>query len=330
MVNHTASDDDSNTAATGIAALEARLTEIESGQADHLAFTSRIFTQTTFPHSAKSGDRLVLVNGKMTTTMVSTDQGLPYGILPRLLMCWLTREALRRKHLPIDEARVLSLGPNVSRFIADLGITGTGGGRNGAKTRLREQLTRLLTTVITVKYEDTDESSGPQRPYTGIRNTLIADDAMLWWDTHDPNGLDQDSTIVLSARFFQELSNGAIPLDARILSKLRRSPLAVDLYSWMTYKLSYHTHLSVVTWDQLRRQIGAGYPDTTQGRRDWKKKVRAAHQKVCEAWHEVLDVDVSIYAVDNGLFITPGPPSVPKMVASTTPPNGGKSEDPPF
>ena len=72
------------------AVLEARLAEIEAGILDPYAFTSRTLIQATFPHSAKAGEKIVLVNGNMRVTMFSPN-GLPYGVYPRLIMCWLTR-----------------------------------------------------------------------------------------------------------------------------------------------------------------------------------------------------------------------------------------------
>ena len=65
----------------------------------------------------------------------------------------------------------------------------------------------------------------------------------------------------------------------------------------------------MVTWDQLRRQFGAGYQETPQGKRDFKKKLLEALEKVVVAWPEAA-VDV----MENGLMLRPGAPSVPRRV----------------
>ena len=300
-----------NTRPTAREELEARLEEIEA--ANHLldpyAFSSRTLIQTTFPHSSKAGDKLVLKNGALTVTMISPN-GLPYGVYPRLIMCWLTREALRRRDLPEDEARTIPLGSSLADFMRDVGITGRSGGRTGNITSLRKQLRSLFTTMITAEVVDHESRDKHQIVFDQMQNTLIAESSMLWWDTRNPEQLSlQDSSVTLTAGFYRELTCSAVPLDVAILREIRRSPMAIDLYCWMTYRASYQRGITVVTWDQLRRQFGAGYQETPQGKRDFKKKLLEALEKVVVAWPEAA-VDVT----ENGLMLRPGAPSVPRRV----------------
>ena len=289
--------------------LKARLAEIEAGNLDPYTFTSRTLIQATFPHSAKAGDKIVLTNGNVQVTMFSPD-GLPHGVYPRLIMCWLTREAIRRKALPIDEARTLQLGSSLAEFMREIGMSRTTGGRNGNITNLRSQINALFSTFISVKTLGTTDAEDMPRSFQQIENTLIADSAMLWWDPKNPEQLSlQDSTVTLSKNFYRDLVGSAVPLDISILREIRRSPMAIDVYCWLTYRLSYHRGITVVTWDQLRQQFGAGYPDTAQGKRNFKKKITTALEKVGEAWP-----DVSAAPTAHGIMLKPGQPSVPKSV----------------
>ena len=70
------------------------------------------------------------------------------------------------------------------------------------------------------------------------------------------------------------------------LAHLKRYPLAIDLYCWATYRISYHKGDTRVTWEQLKAQLGTGYPTTAQGLRDFKKKVKKAISQVKKAWPE--------------------------------------------
>lgn len=293
----------------GIAALEQRLAEIEAGILDPYTFTSRTLIQATFPHSSKAGDRIDLVNGGMKVRMFSPD-GLPYGVYPRLIMCWLTREAIRRKSLPIHEARTIPLGASLSQFMREIGMQSASGGKDGNIARLRKQLSALFSTFISVKTTGTEDLEDMPRSFQQIDNTMIAESAMLWWDPKDPDKLGgQDSVVTLSEGFFNDLVGSAVPLDISILRTIRRSPMAIDVYCWLTYRLSYHRGITVVTWDQMRQQFGAGYPSNAQGKRNFKKKLTGALEKVLVAWPAA-----SVTVTANGLMLRPGEPSVPKAL----------------
>ncbi|AGG68066.1 replication protein RepA [Corynebacterium callunae] len=289
------------------AELQARLAEIEAGFLDPYTFTSRTLIQATFPHSKREEREVVLANGNVIVTMYSS-KGLPYGVYPRLIMCWLTREAIRRRDLPMNEARVIPLGSSLSQFMREVGIGAASGGKEGNIHRLHHQLTALFSTFITVTTNDTTDVEDMPRSFQRIDNTVVADSSKLWWDPKHPDQLGlQDSSVTLSENFYRDLVSAAVPLNVSMLRQIRRSPLAIDLYCWLTYRLSYHRGVTVVAWEQLRAQFGAGYPDTTRGRRNWKIKVTAALRKVMDAWPEA-----SVSVVDNGLMLKPGAPSVAK------------------
>lgn len=308
MGNHSPTTDPKSNAGS-IAELEARLAEIKAGHLDPYAFTSRTLIQATFPHSSKAGKEIVLTNGNLKVTMYAPT-GLPYGTYPRLIMCWLTREAIRRKHLPLQEARVIPLGHSLSQFLREIGNNSVGGGPDGNVTRLRKQMKALFSTFISIETTGTEKRDGSSLAFDQIDNTLIAESALLWWDPKQPDQLGlHESSVTLTAGFYHELTRSAVPLDTTILRQIRRSPLAIDIYCWLTYRLSYHKGLTVVTWDQLRQQFGAGYADTQQGKRDFKKKVVTALDKVLEAWPAA-----TVTVADNGLMLRPGEPSVPKKV----------------
>ena len=59
---------------------------------------------------------------------------LPFGNIPRLLLAWVTTEAVR------TQSRELILGSSLSEFMGKLGMDSVG----GARTRLRNQMRRLF------------------------------------------------------------------------------------------------------------------------------------------------------------------------------------------
>ena len=64
-----------------------------------LGFYARLFVQAGMPHSDPHTSQYVRSNGALTLTMMAPPiVGLPpYGSLPRLLLSWVTTEAVRTK-----------------------------------------------------------------------------------------------------------------------------------------------------------------------------------------------------------------------------------------
>lgn len=72
----------------------------------------------------------------------------------------------------------------------------------------------------------------------------------------------------LSTEFYDELVAHAVPIDLRALKALKGSPLALDIYSWLTYRMSYLRKPCLIPWEALQTQFGADY-----GRvRDFRRK----------------------------------------------------------
>jgi len=94
------------------------------------------------------------------------DGGIPFGIYPRLLMSWVTTEAVRK------QSPVIELGDSLSIFLRDvLDLRSTGGGKRGTATRVSEQMKRLFGSLITAQYSGSQEKRG-----FVMKNVLIADE----------------------------------------------------------------------------------------------------------------------------------------------------------
>ena len=104
-----------------------------------IGFTSRVLAQATMPHK-NPGDvaRWERSNGALRLVIQPGPDGkLPYGSIPRLLMAWVTTEAVRTK------SRELTLGNTLSSFLDELGL-GRTGGEKGDITRLRVMHTAVF------------------------------------------------------------------------------------------------------------------------------------------------------------------------------------------
>ena len=120
----------------------------DAREAGALGFMARAMVQATLPHRAVTGNEFERKNGSFTLTLQAPSKiGLPYGSIPRLLLAWVTTEAVKTK------SRELELGDSMSGFMAELGLTPTGGA-NGSITRLKNQTRRLFSATVTASYED--------------------------------------------------------------------------------------------------------------------------------------------------------------------------------
>jgi hypothetical protein len=192
------------------------------------------------------------------------------------------------------QERTLVLGGALSSFLRDLGLGRTGGGPRGIIGRLREQMNRTLLSAITV-YD--------QRPSVDRGGTFtFADDYELWWSNSHPSEEPLwRSTITLSERFFESIVSAPVPVDLGALRALRGSALRLDIYTWLTYRLSYLRKLTTVPWNALATQFGGDYAETRKFKRDFLRQLAAVRAVYPEA---------NVEPTAGGLTLRPSPPHV--------------------
>lgn len=275
--------------------------EAQSAQeAGALGYMARVLVQATMPHSRKEGTNFTRSNGSLTVEIAASIKGLPYGSYPRLLLAWLTTEAVR------TQSSKLYLGDSLSGFMGKLGLLPTGG-RWGTIPRLRDQADRLFKSHV-LAYESTVQEGGRSR--SRGTSIAVADEWDLWWDPRDSTeqgGLFQ-SWVELTDKFYRQVTDRPVPLDLRAIGVLKKSPLALDLYAWATYRMSYLSHRTQIPWEALQLQFGADYADNSQGRRDFKRKLLDALRKVAAVYPD-LRADEG----EHGLLLLPSPPHVRRL-----------------
>jgi len=70
----------------------------EAQEAGAVGFMARALTQATMPHRKSPNPVFSRKNGSFSLAMLAhPDIGLPYGSIPRLLLSWMTTEAVRTK-----------------------------------------------------------------------------------------------------------------------------------------------------------------------------------------------------------------------------------------
>ena len=144
-----------------------------------------------------------------------------------------------------------------------------------------------------------------------MRNVPLIEDVMIWWRPKQPTQKSfWESNLTLTEPFFREVTDRPVPIDMRAIRALRRSPMAIDLYTWLTYRMSYLRASTVILWEGLQLQFGAGYPMTEQGVRNFKKGFLRAAKDVLKVYPEAR-----IGNERDGLLIRPSRTHIPKVVA---------------
>ncbi len=237
-------------------------------EAGMLAYMARSMVMATLPHSKPKTHVFQRRNGDLTLTMIGNTQfGLPYGSLPRLILAWMTREA------KIKNSPILHLGKSFSAFLTTLKLSQSGGVRGDA-TRLREQMLKLFSTHVSCIYKNDKQGVCKAEQFPVTRSFE------LWWNPLKAEGgeISPFSTITLAKDFFEEITKHPVPVDFRMLQALRRSPLQMDIYIWLTYRFSYLKKQTLIPWALLCHQFGSNYASTAQGQRDFRREfLKALH-----------------------------------------------------
>lgn len=274
------------------------------------AFMARQLVQATLPHknpgnvpawSRKNGDLTLTIRPGWEEKKEKLI-GYPYGTIPRLLLFWITTEAIRTNSPRIE------LGNSLSKFMEELGLEPKGTGKRSDSKRLKEQMIRLSRSTISF-------SQSSAKSYAWL-DMQVAPKGMVWWNEKQPNQRTLwQNWIQLGEDFFKAITSSPVPADMRILKALKRSPLALDLYVWATYT-AYQTQQNgqsrSVSWELLHEQFGAEYKDTYEFSR--------------KAWNALLKIqmvypELGIERVRGGIKVLPSKPSIaikPKRIKNIT------------
>ena len=226
---------------------------------------------------------LLIEAGKLWNGSAWASQPLPYGTRPRLALVYVSSEAVRSR------SPIVEIGSSVREFLIRLGVDTCG--REYAT--FNKQMRALAACRMTLGFGAATIDAKPIKQFTA------------WTDAATEASALAPGTIELSPEFFTSLSEAAVPLDARALSALHHSSLALDVYCWLAHRLHRVKRVTGerLSWKNMREQFGQEYADPKNFKREMEKALRS-----------VLAVyqDARIDQVSGGLVLLPSPPPVAK------------------
>ena len=264
-----------------------------------MGFMARLMALCSLPRS-NPGNRKEYkrVNGPYTLYMTAIgDNKLPFGNFPRLLLAWVSTEAV------LTQSRVIVLGRSLSDFMRTLGVYTSDG---KAHTRLRNQMRRLFNAHVRMVYKD---EHGEQ-----FVSSAIADRGEFWWNEHKPDEpVLWDSKIELGEKFFDEIISHPVPIDMNTLTALKRCALGLDLYLWLTYRTFPLRGLQPITWRQMYQQFGPNPNNaaTNNAIQNFRRRILRELKKIKLAWSGLN------YSTAPGVLILhPSTPAIPPVGSS--------------
>jgi hypothetical protein len=272
---------------------------IQQDPPSHIDFVHTTLCQVGLPRSRVAGTIFERSNGNSIIRLESgalmlggkmIDQPLPYGTHPRLVMVYISSEAVKHK------SRVVAVGDSTRDFLRRLGIS-EGGGPRGGLTTFKNQMKALVACRLTLGFsENGHDTTIYAKPIHRFDAWLQSDeDQMTLWP----------GVMELSQEFYESLKEHAVPLDHRALAALKHSALALDLYCWLAHRLYRIRNYDGVflSWANLQDQFGQEYADPKNFRRELHKLLGQVKLVYPTARFDI---------VTGGMKFYPSPPPIPK------------------
>lgn len=252
----------------------------------------------------------------MTATPFTDENGqtrtiLPSGKLARLALLWLSTEAKKHSSPRVD------LAASYRRFLADLGLPWDSKTAHAAVEQLRAVLAMTLTWRASENLPDGSTAYHSWSMLIGRRTKFVFDASADFDETR--------SHLLLSDDFYELIIRSHVaPIDAAAWSRLileTRSPMALDVFLWLSTRLPQVTSPVRISWQQLQEQFGADITRASDFKIKFRKALATAQKFYPAARVEEAGGGRGRRTGFRGIILHPSPPAVPPA------PNTNDDED---
>ena len=197
---------------------------------ENLGFSHSILMQCFLPQGRKEGREHIQHHGRVSlvvragwrmdpsTPGALTPAAIPWGSRARLVLHYVTSEAIRTQNPEID------MGQSLRNFLHRIGVPI--GGKNA----------RLVTEQVhDVAGADIILSGWEERRAVQHRAT-VANTVSFWLEYDERQQSFWRPSMTLSREFFEAINSRPVPMDSRHIALLGRSARRIDLYCWLTYR----------------------------------------------------------------------------------------------
>lgn len=254
-------------------------------KADAVVYVPRFMATTSFPSKPVSGNHYQRRAGAHELTItVPPGIGLPYGSYARLYM------SVIATRIKITKESKIFVGDSINSILRRMGKSSSGG-PNGSIEALKNQKMRLL--LSTIYWVDS------RKTYLTFKTVRVATEGSMKWERATKGW---ESTIKVDQDFYEDVIKNAVPVDKRVLAALSHSPLAWDIYCWLTYRyFGMKVPASTILWRQLAEQFGCSYKNISSFKIRFKSAIAMVKLFYSKANYEFID---------SGLVLKKSPPHV--------------------
>lgn len=210
-------------------------------------------------------------------------QPIPSGPKARLILLHLCSEAIRQKSPRIEIAETLT------GFVRDMGYPNSGGAR-GPVTAFKKQLNALA--ACTMRMSVWGNGKVAMRHITPI-------EALDLWIPQNPGQRTLwPSTVTFSPTMYDSLKRHALPVNFRAVRALAGSARRLDLYFWLSYRMSRLDAPLYISWEALAEQFGQGYAQPRQFRAAFARDLAAIAELFPNLPANVTEVGIALKPAD--------------------------------
>jgi Plasmid encoded RepA protein len=201
--------------------------------------------------------------------------GVPYGAYPRVALIYLLSQAVTKRSPDVY------LGRNFTEWMRRLGYQTVSYGPRGSASLMREQVDRLLACEWQIRWDGVESDDNA----FAVRDVKISNE---YAGSLDQNGAFARE-IRMSEVFYKHLIEHAVPLNEVAVRELKTIPTALDLYTYLAYRLPRITSDKgqVISWEQLAKHLG----NDADSKR-FRQTIRETMQ-IVSAVYPNADVDLS-------------------------------------
>ncbi|EGB7423316.1 replication protein [Escherichia coli] len=267
---------------------------------EDMAFTHAVLCQVGLPRAKVEGREFMRQSGQAWVNVQAgwldegkgpVQQPIPYGVMPRLALAWVSTFAVRHG------TREIPIGDSAADFLRLM--LGADTASQGARyTTLRKQMHALAACRLQLGFRGRTFNGQPVEQFDAWVSNRDSQQKPLW-----------PGVMTLSEHYFNELRDSAVPLDNRALHALKGSALALDVYAWLAHRLHRIEGKGVVLhWKSLREQFAQEYKGKDPDK-DFKKEFLPVLRKV-----QAVYPSANVKQVTGGLLLLGSPPPIPKKL----------------
>ncbi|WP_085902504.1 replication protein RepA [Kiloniella majae] len=212
---------------------------------------------------------------------------LPNGSRARLALIHLSTEAIKQ------QSPVIKPNRSMTAFLKKV-LNREPNGQDVSE--FKYQLSALGTATIRMA------SSGRQS-----QGHIVSDFDLMWLSLAKTRVL-WSAEFVLSREYWATLQKQAVPIDLKAVTAVSHSPLAMDIYLWLTQRLHRLKRPYTVYWPVLWRQFGRGYARL----RDFRRKFICTLSTVKLIYPNArVSESLDAQGKSRGLILKHSPPPIP-------------------